>query len=302
MIKTFDDLVAYYRTTPQFLSLRLRTQRDYDYCIERAVRTFISPKVTFGRTNLDKIGVSECKIAYQEWLKSGIRTANLTASISAILFNMAVELELMATNPMRFVKKMQTKPRKVMWTHDQVRQFLDAAYEKFEWRSIGLIVHMAYSFAQRVGDMRSLKWDNINFEEHRLDLEQSKKRAEVHLPININMYRMLEQQYKEFGFQEYVAPHPYPRNGGYIIYADVDIGRMVNRVKEVAGLPKELTAMDMRRTDITEMVEAGVDTTQIMAVSGHNSPQSMRPYIRHTYKSAANALERRENNNGEQTY
>ena len=302
MIKTFDDLVAYYRTTPQFLSLRLRTQRDYDYCIERAVRTFLSPKVTFGRTNLGKIGVSECKIAYQEWLKSGIRTANLTASISAILFNMAVELELMATNPMRFVKKMQTKPRKVMWTHDQVRQFLDAAYEKFEWRSIGLIVHMAYSFAQRVGDMRSLKWDNINFEEHRLDLEQSKKRAEVHLPININMYRMLEQQYKEFGFQEYVAPHPYPRNGGYIIYADVDIGRMVNRVKEVAGLPKELTAMDMRRTAITEMVEAGVDTTQIMAVSGHNSPQSMRPYIRHTYKSAANALERRENNNGKQTY
>ena len=301
MIKTFDDLVAYYRTTPQFLSLRLRTQRDYDYCIERAVRTFLSPKVTFGRTNLGKIGVSECKIAYQEWLKSGIRTANLTASISAILFNMAVELELMATNPMRFVKKMQTKPRKVMWTHDQVRQFLDAAYEKFEWRSIGLIVHMAYSFAQRVGDMRSLKWDNINFEEHRLDLEQSKKRAEVHLPININMYRMLEQQYKEFGFQEYVAPHPYPRNGGYIIYADVDIGRMVNRVKEVAGLPKELTAMDMRRTAITEMVEAGVDTTQIMAVSGHNSPQSMRPYIRHTYKSAASALERRENNNGKQT-
>ena len=301
MIKTFDDLVAYYRTTPQFLSLRLRTQRDYDYCIERAVRTFLSPKVTFGRTNLGKIGVSECKIAYQEWLKSGIRTANLTASISAILFNMAVELELMATNPMRFVKKMQTKPRKVMWTHDQVRQFLDAAYEKFEWRSIGLIVHMAYSFAQRVGDMRSLKWDNINFEEHRLDLEQSKKRAEVHLPININMYRMLEQQYKEFGFQEYVAPHPYPRNGGYIIYADVDIGRMVNRVKEEAGLPKELTAMDMRRTAITEMVEAGVDTTQIMAVSGHNSPQSMRPYIRHTYKSAASALERRENNNGKQT-
>jgi integrase len=188
-----------------------------------------------------------------------------------------------------------------MWTHDQVRQFLDVAYEKFEWRSIGLIVHMAYSFAQRIGDMRSLKWDNINFEEHRLDLEQSKRRAEVHLPININMYRMLEQQYKDFGFQEYVAPHPYPRNGGYIIYTDVDISRMVNRVKEVAELPKELTAMDMRRTAITEMVEAGVDTTQIMAVSGHNSPNSMRPYIRHTYKSAASALERRENNNGKQT-
>ena len=301
-IKTFDDLVGYYRTTPQFLSLRLPTQKSYDYCIDRAVRTFFSPKVTFGRTNLGKIGVSECKIAYQEWLKSGIRTANLTSTVISVLFNMAVELELMTSNPMRLVKKMQTKPRKVMWTYDQVRQFLDTAYSEFEWRSIGLIVHMAYNFAQRIGDMRSLRWENINFEERRLDLEQSKRRAEVHIPITIHMYRMLEQQRKDFGFQESVAPHPYPRNGGYAIYTDVDISRMVNRVKEAANLPKELTAMDMRRTAITEMVEAGVDTTQIMAVSGHNSPQSMRPYIRHTYKSAANALERRENNNGEQTY
>ena len=301
-IKTFDDLVGYYRTTPQFLSLRLPTQKSYDYCIDRAVRTFFSPKVTFGRTNLGKIGVSECKIAYQEWLKSGIRTANLTSTVISVLFNVAVELELMTSNPMRLVKKMQTKPRKVMWTYDQVRQFLDTAYSEFEWRSIGLIVHMAYTFAQRIGDMRSLRWDNINFEERRLDLEQSKRRAEVHIPITIHMYRMLEQQRKDFGFQEYVAPHPYPRNGGYAIYTDVDISRMVNRVKEAANLPKELTAMDMRRTAITEMVEAGVDTTQIMAVSGHNSPQSMRPYIRHTYKSAASALERRQKNNGEQTY
>ena len=301
-IKTFDDLVGYYRTTPQFLSLRLPTQKRYDYCIDRAVRTFFSPKVTFGRTNLGKIGVSECKIAYQEWLKSGIRTANLTSTVISVLFNMAVELELMTSNPMRLVKKMQTKPRKVMWTYDQVRQFLDTAYSEFEWRSIGLIVHMAYNFAQRIGDMRSLRWENINFEERRLDLEQSKRRAEVHIPITIHMYRMLEQQRKDFGFQEYVAPHPYPRNGGYAIYTDVDISRMVNRVKEAANLPKELTAMDMRRTAITEMVEAGVDTTQIMAVSGHNSPQSMRPYIRHTYKSAASALERRQKNNGEQTY
>ena len=55
----------------------------------------------------------------------------------------------------------------------------------------------------------------------------------------------------------------------------------------------ELQAMDMRRTAITEMVEAGVDTTQIMSVSGHNSPNSMSPYLKHTYASANNALSRR---------
>ena len=142
--------------------------------------------------------------------------------------------------------------------------------------------------------MRSLKWDSINFEERRLDLEQSKKRAEVHLPIHINMFRMLEQQHEDFGFQEFVAPHPFPRNGGYVMYNDKEISYLVNQVKDKTGLPKELTAMDMRRTAITEMVEAGVDTTQIMAVSGHNSPNSIAPYIKHTYNSASNALSRRE--------
>ena len=90
---------------------------------------------------------------------------------------------------------------------------------------------MAYTFAQRVGDMRCFKWDNINFDNQRLDLEQSKRRAEVHLPIEEICTAMLEEQHKDFDFQEFVAPHPYPRNGEYIIYADVNIGRMVNRCK-----------------------------------------------------------------------
>ena len=117
-IKTFQDLVDYYKTTPQFLSLRNRTQRDYDYCINRAVETFFSPKVTMGRTILGKIGVSECKKAYQQWLNRGIRTANMTATVSSVLFNTAVELELIPNNPMKHVTKMQTQPRKVMWTED----------------------------------------------------------------------------------------------------------------------------------------------------------------------------------------
>lgn len=296
MPKTLNDLVEYYLKSPQFLALRSRTQKDYEYCINRAVDTTVTYARKFGTTKLEKISVSDCKVAYQEWVKRGVRTANMTATVMSVLFNMAEELELITRNPIRSVTKMKEKPRKVMWTVDQVRLFTDTAYTKYEWRSIGLIVQMAYAFAQRIGDMRSLKWENINFEEHRLDLEQSKKRAEVHLPIHIHMYRMLERQYKDFGFQEYVAPHPYPRGGAYRIYTDTDISRMVNRVKDKAGLPKELTAMDMRRTAITEMVEAGVDTTQIMAVSGHNSPNSMRPYIRHTYKSAESALTRREEN------
>ena len=293
-IKNLSDMVGYYLRSPQFLALRPQTQKGYEYRLSSVLGTPITPASKLGDVKLAKLSVAHCKSAYQMWLKRGVRTANVMATTTSIVLNMAEELELIVRNPMRSVSKMKERGRKVMWTSDQVKVFLDTAYSQYKWRSIGLIVHMAYSFAQRVGDMRSLEWSNINFDEKRLDLEQSKKRAEVHLPIEENLLAMLTKQHEEFGFQDYVVPHPYPRGGQYRIYNDVDISPLVNQIKQVANLPKELTAMDMRRTAITEMVEAGVDTTQIMAVSGHNSPNSIAPYIKHTYNSASNALSRRE--------
>ena len=293
-ISTLHNLVDYYLHSPQFLALRGRTQKDYEYTLGRAMQTQITPTKTLGDIKLNNLGVSECKMAYQQWVTKGVRMANVMAMVTSLVLNIGEELELIVRNPMRSVKKMVEGQRKVMWSTNQVRAFLDTAYGEYKWRSIGLIVHMAYEFAQRIGDMRCLKWDNINFETQRLDLEQSKKRAEVHLPIEDNLFSMLQKQHEDFSFQEYVAPHPHPRSGTYKIYHLNEVRRMVNQVKQSAGLPKELTAMDMRRTAITEMVEAGVDTTQIMAVSGHNSPNSMKPYIKHTFNSANNALSKRE--------
>ena len=293
-ISTLHNLVDYYLHSPQFLALRGRTQKDYEYSLGRAMQTQITPTKTLGDIKLNNLGVSECKMAYQQWVTKGVRMANVMAMVTSLVLNIGEELELIVRNPMRSVKKMVEGQRKVMWSTNQVRASLDTAYGEYKWRSIGLIVHMAYEFAQRIGDMRCLKWDNINFETQRLDLEQSKKRAEVHLPIEDNLFSMLQKQHEDFSFQEYVAPHPQPRSGTYKIYHLNEVSRMVNQVKQSAGLPKELTAMDMRRTAITEMVEAGVDTTQIMAVSGHNSPNSMKPYIKHTFNSANNALSKRE--------
>ena len=55
-------------------------------------------------------------------------------------------------------------------------------------------------------------------------------------------------------------------------------------------MPSELRLMDLRRTGTTEMVEAGVSMGQIMSVTGHANPQSVKPYMKNTYASAENAL------------
>jgi hypothetical protein len=43
------------------------------------------------------------------------------------------------------------------------------------------------------------------------------------------------------------------------------------------------------------MVEAGVPMGQIMSVTGHANPQSVKPYMKNTYASAENALTLRDN-------
>ena len=183
-----------------------------------------------------------------------------------------------------------------MWQPDQVKLFLDTAYSDFKWRSIGLIFHMSYELAQRVGDMRKLTWKSIDFANRRMDLEQSKRGAEVHLPISESLLKMLVQQKKDFDFQEYVAPRTSPKNNSYSHYTLNEISKLINEVKDEANLPQELQVRDLRRTAITEMVEAGVDLVGIMQVSGHQSVQSVKPYLVNTYSGASTALERRFNN------
>ena len=63
-----------------------------------------------------------------------------------------------------------------------------------------------------------------------------------------------------------------------------------------AGLSENLRLSDLRRTGTTEMVDAGVSMGNIMAVTGHANPQSVKPYIKHTFDSANYALEKRNAN------
>ena len=196
-------------------------------------------------------------------------------------------------NPISLLDREKEKPRKVLWEEAHVIKFLNTAYAEFDWRSIGLIVHMAYDFAQRVGDMRLLKWDSVNLDAQRLDIEQSKRGASVHLPIGDNLCAMLKSQKEAFGFQDYVAPKPKPRAGAWVPYDKGDISIVTNDILAKANLPSELRAMDLRRTAITEMVEAGVDITQIKQVSGHANIQSLTPYIKHTFTGASEALAQR---------
>ena len=256
-MKTVEDLVLTYYSSNDYSMLRDKSKADYKYFLNVLVGEF-------GDVKYDKLTSKQAKHAYEEWVKRGITFAN--------------------------VKRKTPPQRKVVWSEDNVRQFLDRAYGLWGSRSVGLIVHMAYEWCQRLGDMRLLQWDNIDFDSRKLYLEQSKRRAEVCLPIEDDLFDMLVQQKEDFGFQAFVAPRVFPTRGEYHPYSMQRLSKAGREIMRQIGLPEELRLMDLRRTGTTQMVEAGVPMGQIMSVTGHSNPQSVKPYMKNTYASANNAL------------
>ena len=282
-MKTVEDLVLTYYSSNDFGMLRDKSKKDYQYFLNILVGEF-------GSVEYDKLSSKQAKHAYEEWVKRGITFANHVCTVSSLLYRYAIDMEYALVNPFANIKRKTAPQRKVVWSEDNVRQFLDTAYGQFEWRSLGLIVHMAYEWCQRLGDMRLLQWDNLDMDDHKLYLEQSKRRAEVCLPIEDDLYEMLVQQKEDFGFQAYVAPRVLPVGGEYHPYSIERLSKAGRAVMRAANLPEELRLMDLRRTGTTQMVEAGVPMGQIMSVTGHSNPQSVKPYMKNTYASANSAL------------
>jgi integrase len=289
---TVNEVVSFYLTSRAFSDLAPKSQKDYTYHLDKVCTTKVEGRA-LGDYMVRNLRSRHTNQAYQIWLASGVYTANYRKAVLSAAWKHGMRHDVMDNDPTRLVKMTATKPRKVKWTRDQVKQFLNTAYSDYKFRSIGLIVHMAYEWAQRIGDMRVLTWDKLDLDAQRIDLTQSKRGADVHLPITDSLTQMLIKQKEDFGFQQYVAPMPTPTIGYYPPYPIDRIDGAINAVKDAAGLPDNLTAMDLRRTAITEMIEAGVDLAGVMQVSGHKSPNSVSPYMVNTFTGASTALQKR---------
>ena len=286
---TLEELCNFYRNSDVYRRLSSSSQKDYDNHLSATLITPVEGKM-LREYRCKNLKVRHMQQAYDKWLQVGTRTANYRRSVLSAAWKHAMRHDVLIHNPISLVHTVSEKPRRVHWTREQVSIFLDTAYSDFRWRSIGLIVQMAYDWGQRVGDVRLLTWDSLDLNQCRMDLTQSKRNAEVHLPISQGLCSMLRQQKEEFGFQEYVAPRVKPRAGAYTPYDKEEISLYINKILEEANLPKELTAMDLRRTAVTEMMEGGVDLAGIMQVTGHQNTASVKPYMVNTFSGASKAL------------
>ena len=290
----FKNAVNKYLRTRQFNSLANSSQKNYECCLLAFCRMSVMGR-RLGNVQLNKLTVPMCSEIYDTWeLETSTSNANHNARVFSVLINYLISMEIMMLNPMARVRKRHSEPRSVVWTHDQVLSFLDSAFTKFEWRNIGLIVLMCYEWGQRPIDIRNLTWDDVDLDERVVKIKQTKRGAEVELPIPDNLVGMLTEQKGDWDFQEYVVPHHRAADGAYRPLTVSQMTGLLAAVKDTVGLPDDLRVGDLRKTAIVQMIESEVDQLAIQSVTGHKHVSSLNPYNKFSLKTAKSALERRQ--------
>jgi len=296
-----SKIVDLYLHSDKFLRLQGRTQKEYERYLNKVLNTKTHSAGLLKNRRVCDITAGMLNLAYAHWLKTlGLRPANYCKQVLSVAWRYAMSLDIMTHNPVALISTITPPPRRIKWEREEIKSFLATAYSNHKWRSIGLIVQMAYDWGQRVGDMRLLTWDSINLDTCRMDLAQSKRGAEVHLPISKGLCAILADQHKDFGYQKYVAPFVSIDGGILRPYQKEEIAPLINKILDEAHLRRELTAMDLRRTAVTEMLEGGVDGASMTQVTGHKNIASLKPYMVNTFSGASKALAARGNNDDDE--
>lgn len=303
--KNIRGAVELYQTTPEF-QRRItsdKTRLQYKYQLDRVCNITYpygdgnTLTKDVGDIPLDILNVAKCQEIYWKLLDSvqsgdGTRFANYTLQIIVRAWHVLMKYDIIeGKNPWKFVERARVAPRNKVWTSTEFRNFLTIAFSVPKWRNVGLLVRINVELGQRIEDIRLSTWTNYDLDEKLYSREVIQKTKEriAGIPMSDDLVQMLEDQKKDYSFQEWVVPHPMKLKP----YSENNIGRVFRQIMNEAKLPKDLQLRDIRRTVLSDLANHGATDTEIMSYSGHKSRESLSPYVLINTSQARNAAAKR---------
>ena len=176
-----------------------------------------------------------------------------------ILFGRARDADLRDDNPAEKLRLPGGKPRRVLWTPEQVESF-EAASEARGRPSLALVARFCFDMCQRIGDGRTFAPSAWNGRTVRI--RQSKGGVLVEAPATLALRKRLLAA---------------PKDGEALVineatgapYSEFEIGDQVRLTCRAAGLPDILQGRDWRKSGMVRYARLGTPLPWIVAVSGH---------------------------------
>ena len=112
-----SEIVKFYLHSSNFRNLSAKSQRDYEKHLDIILKTNVEGRL-LGNYTVRSIKARHTNLAYEKWLKSGVRTANYRKAVLSTAWKYSMRRDVMDNDPVRLIETKNTKPRKVKWTRD----------------------------------------------------------------------------------------------------------------------------------------------------------------------------------------
>lgn len=163
----------------------------------------------------------------------------------------------------------------VLTEQECIRIFIQIANTKHK-----MLIMLAYGAGLRVGELVTLSWPDILFDEHKIHIKSGKGKKDrmVMLPYSLVMslqaYRNLSNS-GHYVFEGQYRGEPYSAGS---------VRQVMKRAVIASGLEKKATPHTLRHSFATHLLEAGTDLRFIQALLGHSSIKTTTIYTHLTKK------------------
>lgn len=296
---------AFYETTA-FLALRPSTQAAYRQVVKRALKLKSKEGRALSEYRLKALTPLAADRIYQRLVEGpkgdAIRVANFSVTVIKRAWRIVrrqYPQHFPLENPWTdLVQRRAYKPKRAA-SRSQAYA-LSAALKKLGHPHLGLVPLVCYEWFQRPENILSgsLKWSDWRPPEHlgHIRIEHAKTGAEVWLPLEdgeVKLFAEIEaylEGLEKLGDVIVMTPGERGKPRPYSFdYAN----RRMREARVEAKLPDYVTFDACRHGGMTELGDADATEAQIMAMSGHSSPDAARRYIKQTEAQRLAAMRKR---------
>jgi site-specific recombinase XerD len=161
-------------------------------------------------------------------------------------------------------------------------------------RNLAVILLLRYT-AARVGEILSLKVEDYQESERRINITASKGRKPRTIPVNDKTARALADWLKDR--RAIMKDVPADEDPGWLFLSElmdkIDEGKfnkILHRITQFAGLPRAISLHSLRRLRLSEL--SVVDLAGAQEVAGHSDPKTTMIYIEITAERMRKLMEK----------
>ena len=243
--------------------------RDHSAC--KALMTFFKD---YKANNLNLFLVDKYK-SFRK--KSGVKPSSVNRELTVlrIMYNLATKWNTLSENPIKGLQLLKEQSREYRVLKDWEFELLyQSASEHFK-----PILLFAYMTGCRKGEIKKLKWCEVDLKERNVAIKDTKNFEDRTIPLNDTLYYMLEEL-KEISESEYVFTY---NNQPYL--GESAWGRSWRTALRKSGID-HARFHDIRHTFVSNLiVNHKEDFATVMALSGHKDISMLKRYS-HTREDA----------------